>query len=83
MEHVQEACGQVTAVVGLESRGFIFGPMMAERLQVAFVPVRKQGKLPGECVSVSFNLEYGKVSKFVPYTCMYSHLTVTCDDIVM
>ena len=60
-EHVQD-CGQdIDAIVGLESRGFIFGPMMAERLGVAFVPIRKQGKLPGDCISASYNLEYGKV----------------------
>merc|ERR1711936_1142401 len=50
----------VECVVGLESRGFIFGPILAQRLGVSFVPVRKKGKLPGEVVSISYSLEYGK-----------------------
>ncbi len=49
----------VTAVVGMESRGFIFGVSVAERLGVGFVPVRKPGKLPAETVSEEYELEYG------------------------
>ena len=36
-------------IVGLESRGFIQGPILAQRLKMPFVPIRKKGKLPGEC----------------------------------
>jgi len=50
----------VECVVGLEARGFLFGPQMAINLDTAFVPVRKQGKLPGKCVSVDSTKEYGK-----------------------
>ena len=46
-------------VVGIESRGFIFGTPVAQELGVGFVPVRKQGKLPGEVVGVDYELEYG------------------------
>jgi len=46
-------------VVGLESRGFLFGTNMAEILNAAFVPVRKPGKLPSETISESYELEYG------------------------
>ena len=49
----------VDVVVGVESRGFIFGAAVADRLGVGFVPVRKPGKLPGETVSQSYELEYG------------------------
>ncbi|MCP4674406.1 MAG: adenine phosphoribosyltransferase [Deltaproteobacteria bacterium] len=49
----------VTAVAGMESRGFIFGVPVAERLKVGFVPVRKPGKLPAETVSQEYTLEYG------------------------
>jgi adenine phosphoribosyltransferase len=49
----------VTAVVGMESRGFIFGVPVAERLGVGFVPVRKPGKLPAETLSEEYALEYG------------------------
>lgn len=46
-------------IVGVESRGFIFGAPLADRLGVGFVPVRKPGKLPGEIAKVSYDLEYG------------------------
>ena len=46
-------------VVGPESRGFIFGVPVAYNLGKAFVPVRKKGKLPGETVSIDYELEYG------------------------
>ena len=46
-------------IVGIESRGFIFGAPLADRLGVGFVPVRKPGKLPGEIEKVSYELEYG------------------------
>ena len=50
---------QPTHIAGPESRGFIFGSMMAERLGVGFIPVRKPGKLPYETVSEEYALEYG------------------------
>ncbi|MBR9917063.1 adenine phosphoribosyltransferase [bacterium] len=46
-------------VVGLESRGFLFGTNMSEVLNASFVPVRKPGKLPSETISESYDLEYG------------------------
>jgi adenine phosphoribosyltransferase len=50
----------VDVVVGLEARGFLFGPSLALKLGAAFVPVRKAGKLPGECVKVGYQKEYGE-----------------------
>ena len=47
-------------VIGPESRGFIFGAALADRLNVGFIPVRKPGKLPGEIKSLSYDLEYGQ-----------------------
>ena len=49
----------VDLVVGVESRGFIFGAPVAYELGVGFVPVRKPGKLPAETVKVEYQLEYG------------------------
>jgi len=49
----------VTHVIGIESRGFIFGAAVATRLAAGFVPVRKPGKLPAKTESVSYALEYG------------------------
>ncbi|TVR14721.1 MAG: adenine phosphoribosyltransferase [Planctomycetota bacterium] len=49
----------ITAVVGIESRGFIFGAAMARYLNCGFVPIRKPGKLPAHTISRSYDLEYG------------------------
>jgi adenine phosphoribosyltransferase len=49
----------IDAIVAIESRGFIFGGALAERLNASFVPVRKPGKLPGRTDSVAYSLEYG------------------------
>lgn len=49
----------VELVVGVESRGFIFGGALAYLLNAGFVPVRKEGKLPGQKISESYALEYG------------------------
>ena len=49
----------VDTVVGVESRGFIFGAPLAYQLGVGFIPVRKPKKLPSDIVSVSYELEYG------------------------
>ena len=51
--------GAIDAIVGVESRGFLFGMMMAEKLGVPFIPVRKKGKLPYKTVSYKYDLEYG------------------------
>lgn len=49
----------IDLVLGMEARGFIFGPALAYRLNAGFVPVRKPGKLPAEAIKVSYDLEYG------------------------
>ena len=49
----------VTKVIGIESRGFIIAPMVAEAIGAGFVPIRKPGKLPAEVVEVSYKKEYG------------------------
>ena len=58
--HYQTA--QVDTVLGIEARGFIFAPALAYALGAGFVPVRKPKKLPAECVSVTYDLEYGSDS---------------------
>lgn len=50
---------KVDYIVGLESRGFLFGPALALQLNAGFIPVRKPGKLPGPTLSASFQKEYG------------------------
>lgn len=49
-----------TKVAGIEARGFIFGTALALRLGVGFVPIRKEGKLPVECIGEDYSLEYGE-----------------------
>ncbi|MBR9678705.1 MAG: adenine phosphoribosyltransferase [Nanoarchaeota archaeon] len=49
----------VNAIVGIESRGFIFGAALAYKLRLKFIPIRKKGKLPGNTISEKYELEYG------------------------
>jgi adenine phosphoribosyltransferase len=51
---------EIDTVVGIEARGFIFAPALAYHLGAGFVPVRKPKKLPAECASISYELEYGQ-----------------------
>ena len=50
---------KIDKVVGIESRGFIFGAMVANKLKAGFIPLRKPGKLPAETESQTYQLEYG------------------------
>jgi adenine phosphoribosyltransferase len=49
----------IEAVAAVEARGFVFGTAVAERLSAGFIPIRKQGKLPYETHSITYDLEYG------------------------
>ncbi len=53
---------EITAIVGMEARGFIFGSLAAWEMGISFVPLRKPGKLPYDIQSVSYDLEYGSAS---------------------
>ena len=50
---------KVDAVVGIESRGFLYGFLLANRLKVPFIPIRKVGKLPADTLKYKYSLEYG------------------------
>ena len=50
---------KIDKVIGVESRGFFFGMLLAQELNVGFVPVRKPNKLPFDTISASYDLEYG------------------------
>ena len=59
-EFVKQLDGiKIDVVAGIESRGFLFGLMLANRLQIPFVPIRKKGKLPFTTIEEPFELEYG------------------------
>ncbi|NGM65351.1 adenine phosphoribosyltransferase [Sphingobacterium sp. SGR-19] len=60
VEHLQGI--EIDAIAGVESRGFLFGMLLANRLGVPFIPVRKQGKLPFKTISESYKLEYGQAT---------------------
>jgi adenine phosphoribosyltransferase len=49
----------IDAIVGVESRGFLFGFLLANKIGVPFIPIRKSGKLPGDTLSCKYELEYG------------------------
>ncbi len=51
---------KIDLIVGIESRGFIFSPVLAYKLNVGFIPVRKKGKLPHKTEEESYSLEYGE-----------------------
>jgi len=53
---------KITAVAGMEARGFIFGSLVAWELGVGFIPLRKPGKLPYDVQSISYDLEYGSAA---------------------
>ena len=50
---------RVDAIVGIESRGFLYGFLLANKLGVPFIPIRKSGKLPGKTIKHKYDLEYG------------------------
>jgi len=74
---------KIDVIVGLDSRGFLIGPVIALRLGAAFVPVRKRGKLPGLCERAVFEKEYGtdefemQVNAIVP-----GQTVVVVDDLI-
>lgn len=66
-KEVRHADLHLSAVAGIESRGFIFGAALAQALRLPFVPVRKKGKLPPPVVHYRYQLEYGEDALEVPY----------------
>ena len=50
---------EITHVIGVESRGFLFGFLLANKMGIPFIPIRKSGKLPGETLRCKYDLEYG------------------------
>ena len=75
--------GKADLVAGMESRGFIFGTLLARELDVGFVPVRKPGKLPYKRESVSYGLEYGTDTLEMHIdACSPEHRVLICDDLI-
>ncbi|XP_061216024.1 adenine phosphoribosyltransferase [Neopsephotus bourkii] len=59
-DHLRVSHPKIDFIAGLDSRGFLIGPPLAQRLGIGFVLIRKKGKLPGPTESISYALEYGK-----------------------
>lgn len=75
--------GPVDLVAGVEARGFVLGAPLAVRLGVGFVPVRKQGKLPGDVRSASYDLEYGQATLEVQVGAVAAgHRVLLVDDVL-
>jgi adenine phosphoribosyltransferase len=71
------------AVVGIESRGFIIGAALADRMGKAFIPIRKQGKLPSEVERYEYQLEYGTdVVEIHKDAIIRGHRVVLMDDLM-
>ena len=60
LHHIRDIAESIDVIVGIESRGFLFGPILAHRLGLAFVPARKPGKLPAATLEERYSLEYGQ-----------------------
>jgi adenine phosphoribosyltransferase len=58
--HDRYADKQIEKIVGIDARGFLFGSVLAYKLDIGFVPIRKKGKLPYKTISESYTLEYGE-----------------------
>eukprot|EP00455_Lapot_gusevi_P004042 TRINITY_DN1164_c0_g2_i3.p2 TRINITY_DN1164_c0_g2~~TRINITY_DN1164_c0_g2_i3.p2 ORF type:complete len:139 (+),score=53.96 TRINITY_DN1164_c0_g2_i3:166-582(+) len=61
-QHLRTTYGDngIDVIVGLDSRGFLMGPILAMRFGIPFTPIRKQGKLPGPVTHIAYTKEYGK-----------------------
>jgi len=57
--HLQSTYKRIDGIVGIDSRGFLIGPAVALRLNCAFIPIRKKGKLPGATLQCKYSKEYG------------------------
>jgi adenine phosphoribosyltransferase len=74
---------QISKVIGIESRGFILGTLMAQELNAGFVIVRKKGKLPPQNLEVSYQLEYGSATIEMPeYAIHEKDIVIVHDDLL-
>lgn len=73
---------QVDVIAGIESRGFILGSALAQAMRCSFIPIRKKGKLPGECIDVSYDLEYGSAQLEVQTGHLAGKNVVIVDDVL-
>jgi adenine phosphoribosyltransferase len=75
-------CASANTIVGIESRGFVFGAPVANRLAVPFILARKPGKLPNDTVSKSYKLEYGAAELHIQTVSPIFGNVVIIDDLI-
>lgn len=68
VEIIKSQAPNANVIAAIESRGFLFGPIIALKLELPFIPCRKSGKLPGPITSVEYDLEYGTVSSWATFS---------------
>lgn len=78
-KYANEVAGKVDCVAMLEARGFLLGTLLALHLNVACIPVRKKGKLPGKVAQLEYSLEYAKVIRCLLVIVFY--LCIGHDDV--
>lgn len=71
---------QIDAVAGIESRGYLFGVLLAQKLKVPFIMIRKEGKLPAKTIKQSYDLEYGSATIEVHEDAIQNHSRVLIHD---
>ncbi|RWS22772.1 adenine phosphoribosyltransferase-like protein [Leptotrombidium deliense] len=82
-EHIKENFADVQAIVGLESRGFLFAPILALELNISFIPIRKQGKMPGKLRQSNYTLEYGEDTIEIQEECITPNMKcIIADDLL-
>jgi adenine phosphoribosyltransferase len=79
-EHVRPL--QPTLIMGIESRGFVFGAPLADRLGIGFAPARKSGKLPFRRIREEYSLEYGTAALEIHEDAAAGHRVLIVDDLL-
>lgn len=74
--------GTIDLVAGIEARGFVVGAPLAQRMGVGFLPVRKAGKLPGETIDQTYDLEYGTATIEIPADACEGKRVLLVDDVL-
>lgn len=79
-QHIARQFPDIDAIAGIESRGFFWGMLVAQALQIPFIPIRKAGKLPRATRRQSYNLEYGSAALEVHEDAILPHWKVLIHD---
>ena len=81
-EFEREFEGKIDTVIGIESRGFVFGAALANKMKISFMPIRKKGKLPGETISRDYKLEYGSAEIEITNKSLKNKKILIIDDLL-